>query len=203
MVFKSVVAAGIVLIGAATPAAADYYKGPGFSGTLWVAEGGGQVEHMGTVHAGDAGFLLNMQIQGQHISTLMKWDSDIIWSLIHNQRMYMEVPSEQSGWQPYEAVACNGYSDGEMLGSETVNGRATEKWRCTGQTAVPQGKQPVDAKVWYDPELEMGIKTIDDNGNIFEVRDISVGPQESSLFEIPAGYQKFDMNALMQQMQQQ
>lgn len=192
-----------ILAGSAVSASADLYGGPGFSGSLWVAEGGRQVQEMGTVHAGEAGFLLNMEIQGQSISTLMKWDSEIIWSLIHGQRMYMEIPPEASGWQPYEARACSGYSDGEKLGDESLNGRATEKWRCTGQTAVPQGEQPVDAIVWYDPELEMGIKSVEDDGNVFEVRDIAVGAQDAALFEIPAGYQKLDMNALMMQMQQQ
>jgi hypothetical protein len=203
MRFSVGVTAAAILVGSTLSAAADIYNGPGFSGSLWVAEGGGQVQEMGTVHAGDAGFLLNMEIQGQSVSTLMKWDSDIVWSVIHGQRMYMEIPSETSGWEPYEARACSGYAEGEKLGDESLNGRATERWRCTGQTAVPQGEEPVDAVVWYDPELEMGIRSVEDNGNIFEVRDIAVGPQDAALFELPAGYQKLDMNALMMQMQQQ
>lgn len=201
--FSIGITAAAILVGSTVAASADMYSGPGFSGSLWVAEGGGQVQEMGTVHAGEAGFLLNMQVQGQSISTLMKWDSGIVWSLIHGQRMYMEIPPEQSGWEPYEARACSGYAEGEKLGDEYLNGRATEKWRCTGQTAVPQGEQPVDAVVWYDPELEMGIKSVEDDGNIFEVRDIAVGAQDAALFELPAGYQKLDMSALMMQMQQQ
>jgi hypothetical protein len=195
--------AAIFVLGSAYPAAADMYTGPGFSGSLWIAEGGGGVQQMGTVHAGEDGFVLNMEVQGQQISSLMKWDSEIVWSLIHGQRMYMEVPPEQSGWEPYEARACSGYEDGEKLGADTVSGRATEKWRCTGQTAVPEGEQPVDATVWYDPELEMAVRSVDDAGDIFEVRDIAVGAQDATLFEIPDGYQKFDMNALMMQMQNQ
>ena len=201
--FRAAIASVAILLASAASASADLYKGPGFSGSLWVAQEGGQVQEMGTVHAGQGGFLLNMEIQGQSVSTLMKWDSETVWSVIHGQRMYMEIPPEQSGWEPYEARACSGYSDGEKLGDESLNGRATEKWRCTGQTAVPEGEEPADAVVWYDPELEMGIKTVEDNGNSFEVRDIAVGDPDASLFEVPAGYQKLDMNALMMQMQQQ
>lgn len=200
---KAAAGALIISLGSAYSVAADMYNGPGFSGSLWVAESGGEVQKMGNVHAGEAGFLMNMEMQGQRISSLMKWDSEIAWSLIHSQRMYMEIPPEQSGWEPYQAKACHGYESGEKLGDETVNGRTVEKWRCTSQTMVPEGEQASDATTWYDPELGMEIKSVGDNGNVFEFRDIVVGPQDASLFEIPADYQKFDMNAMMQQMQQQ
>ena len=195
-------AAAVMVLSASFGATADNYSGPGFSGTAWFGEGG-QPEQMGTVHVDRGGFLMNIESQGQRVSSLIKWDSEIVWSLMHDQKMYMEIPPEQSGWEPYEARACTGYEGGEQQGNETVNGRATEKWRCTGQTMVPQGEQPSDATVWYDPELEMEIKSVSDTGDVFEIRDIAVGGQDASMFEIPAGYKKFDMNAMMQQMMQQ
>ena len=200
--FKISTAAAVLFLGASFGANADTYSGPGFSGTAWFGEHG-KPEQMGTVHVGRSGFLMNIESQGQRVSSLIKWDSEVVWSLMHDQKMYMEVPPEQSGWEPYEARACTGYQGGEQQGNETVNGRAAEKWRCTGQTNVAQGKQPADAIVWYDPELEMEIKTVSDNGDVFEIRDIAVGAQDDSMFEIPAGYRKFDMNAMMQQMMQQ
>lgn len=201
--FRVAATASFFLLGTAYSAKADMYNGPGFSGTAWHAEGGGKLEQLGSVHVGAAGFLMNMEAQGQRISSLFRWDSEIVWSLMHDRQMYMEIPPEQSGWEPYEARACTGYENGEKQGEETVNGRATEKWRCTGQTMVPQGQQPVDATVWYDPELELEIKSVNDNGDVFEIRNIAVGEQDSSMFEVPAGYQKLDMNAMMQQMMQQ
>jgi hypothetical protein len=144
-----------------------------------------------------------MESQGQKLSSLAKWDSDVIVTLMHDQKMYMEIPPDQSGWEEYEDKACMGYENGEKQGSETVNGRSTEKWRCTGQTMVPEGETPADATVWYDPKLKFGIRSVEDNGNIFEIRDFQVGAQNASMFEVPAGYKKFDMNAMMQQMQQQ
>ena len=201
--FTVAATAAIFLLGSAYAANAGNYGGPGFSGTAWFGEDGGKVEHMGAIHVGGAGFLMTMESQGQKVSSLVKWDSEVIFSLLHDQKMYMEIPPEQSGWNEYEARACGGYEKGEKLGSETLNGRATEKWRCTGQTALPEGEQPSDATVWYDPELEFEIKTVEDNGKIFEIRDVKVGAQDASMFEIPAGYQKLDMNAMMQQLMQQ
>lgn len=196
-------AAAALFLGVAGSAAADVYNGPGFSGTVWMAENGGPVKQLGTMNVGGGGFLMSMETQGQRVSSLIKWETENVWSLLHDQRMYMEIPPEQSGWEPYEAKACVGYDGGEKLGSETLGGRATEKWRCTGQRMVPQGEKPSDATVWYDPDLEFAIKSADDNGSVFEIRDIEVGAQDPSMFEVPAGYQKFDMNAMMQMMQQQ
>ena len=184
-------------------AIAGSYGGPGFSGTVWFGENGGNAQKMGSVHVGGAGFLMNIEGQGQQVSSLIRWDSKIIWSLMHDQKLYMELPPEQSGWQEYEAKACVGYQNGEMQGSETVGGRTTEKWRCTGQTAVAPGGTPSDATVWYDPELQFGVKSVEDNGNIFEIRDIERGAQAASLFKVPDDYQKLDMSAMMEQLMQQ
>lgn len=198
-----VAAAAVFLLGSAYTANAEIYGGPGFSGSAWVGEGGGNVEKMGSVNVGNVGFLMTIVSQGQKVSSLIKWDSDVVVSLMHDQKMYMEIPPDQSGLEAYESRACMGYENGEKQGSETVNGRSTEKWRCTGQTMVPEGQGPSDATVWYDPELEFGIKSVDDDGSVFEIRDVQIGAQDASMFEIPAGYKKFDMNAMMQQMMQQ
>lgn len=201
--FRVVATTAIFLLGSAYAANAGNYDGPGFSGTAWFGESGHKVEQMGTVHVGSAGFLMNMETQGQKVSSLAKWDSDVVVTLMHDQKMYMEIPPNQSGWEEYESRACMGYQNGKKQGSETVNGRSTEKWRCTGQTMVPDGETASDATVWYDPELKFGIKSVDDNGETFEIRDFQIGAQKASIFKVPGGYKKFDMNAMMQQMQQQ
>lgn len=201
--FRIAAAAAVFLLGSAYTANAENYDGPGFAGTLWFIGESSKVEQMGTVHVGTAGFLMNMVSGGQKVSSLSKWDSETIVTLMHDQKMYMEIPPEQSGWEPYENRACMGYENGEKQGSETVNGRSTEKWRCTGQTMVPEGETAADTTVWYDPELKFAIKSVDDNGEAFEVRDVKVGAQDALMFKIPAGYKKFDMNAMMQQMMQQ
>ena len=201
--FRVAAVAAVFLLGSAYTASAGSYSGPGFAGTLWFNGESGKVEQMGTVHVGSAGFLMNMEAQGQTVSSLIKWDSETIWSLMHDQKMYMEIPPEQSGWEAYENNACMGYKNGAQQGSESINGRSTEKWRCTDQSKIPEGETAVDSTVWYDPELEFVVKSVDDNGEVFEVRDVQIGAQDTSMFEIPAGYKKFDMNAMMQQMMQQ
>jgi hypothetical protein len=45
------------------------------------------------------------------------------------------------------------------------------------------------------------IKTAGGTGGGIELRNIQEGSQPSSLFEVPAGYMKMDMGAMMQQRQ--
>lgn len=184
-------------------AAAAEYKGPGFAGDAYFAEDGKPLEKMGNVYVGRTGLRIDMKVEGTSYSSLISWDSATVVSLMHDQKMYMELPPEQSGWQVYEDKPCNGYTDGKKLGTETLNGRKVEKWRCTGPTNTVAEDTPVDATVWYDRELKIPTKTLEDDGNIFEIRDIKIGRQDASRFKIPDGYKKFEMNAMMQQMMQQ
>ena len=197
--FTGLLAAALI----ALPAGAAEYTGPGFTGEAYFAENNGPLKKSGNVYVGRAGLRIDMKAEGQSYSSLIFWNSATVVSLMHDQKMYMELPPEQSGWDIYEDKPCNGYTDGKKLGNETLNGRKVEKWRCTGPTNVPAGDQPVDATVWYDRELKMVTKTDEDDGNIFEVRNIKVGRQDASRFKIPDGYKKFDVNAMMQQMMQQ
>jgi hypothetical protein len=198
-----VAAVSFILLGIIGTARAGSYDGPGFSGTAWIAENGGEIRQMGDVHVGAGGFRMNMVTQGQHMSSLIKWNSDSVWSLMHDQKMYMEIPREQTGLEAFDPKPCSGFEQGEKVGPETVSGRKTEKWRCTGQKMVPPGQQPSDATTWYDPALKFEIKTVDDSGNVFEIRDIAVGAQDAAMFQIPSGYRELDMNGLMQQMMKQ
>ena len=201
--FGAAATAAVFLLGSAYSAKAEIYDGPGFAGTAWFNGESGKVEKAGTINVGRAGFLINMVSEGQKVSSLFKWNSETVWSLMHDQKMYMEMSQEQIGWEPYEDRACRGYANEEKQGSETLAGRATEKWRCTDQTAVAPGGTPSDATVWYDPELQFGVKSVEDNGNIFEIRDIERGAQAASLFKVPDDYQKLDMSAMMEQLMQQ
>jgi len=79
------------------------------------------------------------------------------------------------------------------LGSETVNGRSTVKFEGTntkGETGY----------AWVDKKIGFPIKWQEKN-DTWELQNIKEGSQPASLFEIPAGYQKFQMPMGMQNMQ--
>ena len=77
------------------------------------------------------------------------------------------------------------------IGSDTVNGRDTVKYEGVS-------KKGEKTHVWVDAKLHCVIKTDGNNGG-FELKNIQEGSQPAALFEVPSGYTKFDMGAMMNQ----
>ena len=77
------------------------------------------------------------------------------------------------------------------VGNETINGRSTVKYEATSANGDV-------SHFWLDPKLRFPIKWQGKNSD-GEVRNIQEGAQPASLFEIPAGFSKMDMGAMMQQ----
>jgi hypothetical protein len=77
------------------------------------------------------------------------------------------------------------------VGSDSLNGRSAVKYE--GVSA--KGEK---SYVWVDAKLHCVVK-MDGTGGGIELRNIQEGSQPSSLFEIPAGYTKFDMGGAMRQ----
>lgn len=93
---------------------------------------------------------------------------------------WLKLPANQGG-------SC------KSLGNETVNGRNTVKFEGTnakGETGY----------AWIDKKIGFPVKW-QSKDESWELQNIKEGSQPSSLFEIPAGYQKFQMPAGRQNMQ--
>jgi len=84
----------------------------------------------------------------------------------------------------------------KRVGEETVNGRGAVKYQATS----PQGKVQY---AWLDTKLKFLVKSEDPEGRSMEFRNIKEGAQPASLFEIPAGYRKMDMQQMIQERMQQ
>jgi len=77
------------------------------------------------------------------------------------------------------------------VGNESVNGRNTVKYEATNSSGEV-------GHFWLDPKLRFPVKW-DGKNSGGELRNIQEGPQPASLFEIPAGFTKMDIGAMMQQ----
>jgi hypothetical protein len=143
-------------------------------------------------------------------AVIVNLDTQTSTVLMDKQRMYMEMPT-QSGQQrtmynffrtgdvesacaDWAQQARNKGGSCHKIGSETVNGRATVKYE--GTTASGE-----TTTFWLDPKLRFAVRWDSKNG-AGELRNIQEGSQPASLFEIPAGYTKFDMAGMMKQQPQ-
>ena len=140
-------------------------------------------------------------------SFIMDLSNESYIVLMPKQHMYMEMPAKMmesrgvfsffksgdvenacSDWLklvPNKGGTCH------KAGSETVNGRSTVKYEGTNSKGEA-------SSVWLDSKLRFPVKWDGKNGG-GEMQNIKEGAQPASLFEVPAGYTKMDMGAMMQQ----
>lgn len=118
--------------------------------------------------------------------------------LMPQQQMYLEhradenamrrgpTMSEVHPYDPKNPCASDPGSTCKNLGSETVNGRSADHWQVTH-------KDGNVSDVWIDNNLHFPIKTVG-QGTTWQLTNIKEGPQDASLFQIPAGYLKMDIS---------
>jgi hypothetical protein len=83
----------------------------------------------------------------------------------------------------------------EHLSEEVIDGRPVAAYQAT----LPSGKHFVG---WIDPDLKFPLQIRMEDGAIIAARNIQEGPQPKRLFEIPAGFHKFDAQALIERIKQ-
>jgi hypothetical protein len=77
------------------------------------------------------------------------------------------------------------------IGNDTVGGRSTVKYEGVSSKGDKNN-------IWVDTKLHCVIKMDGVSGGSIELTHIKEGAQPAGLFEIPAGYTKFDMASMMQ-----
>jgi hypothetical protein len=83
----------------------------------------------------------------------------------------------------------------ERLGEELLEGRLTAKYRVVS----PHRQVSV---AWLEPRLGFPLRIRDEEGAGVDIGNITEEPQADSLFEIPAGYGKFDPQQLIERIKQ-
>jgi hypothetical protein len=131
-------------------------------------------------------------------ATIARADKGIVWVLIPAQKMYIEQPLDMR-----TAASTKEKLEGEIersaVGHETVNGIGTTKYRVVFEA---QGQRGVVFQ-WIDEARRIPVKTAAGDGSwSSEFKNIRTNAQDSSLFEIPAGYSKMpagipDMKQMM------
>jgi hypothetical protein len=83
----------------------------------------------------------------------------------------------------------------ERGGEESTAERRAIKYRAMS----PRKQQYL---IWIDPRIDFVVRLEADDGSTVEVANIQEGPQPAQLFEIPAGYVKFDPQKLIDRIKQ-
>lgn len=186
----------------APAAASDTWKSgwgiysSGFSATQVVTQGAQRYEMKVAVR--ENAFRMEMEQQGQRMIMITRPDRNLVWTVLPDQRMYMEfpigggpmgrqMPGQQGGFA--DAMRESGAdSEIEMLGFEQVSGYRCQKFRFSNR----HKGETYSGVVWSALALNgFPIKMMEETtGTVVEYQNIRVGPPDGSLFEVPPGYRK-------------
>jgi hypothetical protein len=122
-------------------------------------------------------------------SIITRIDKKVIWTIMPDRKMYMEKAYDDMKDRPIvEKMA--GEVERKQVGSETIDGHPTIKYLVTRK--LGSGQHQVYS--WWATDMNFPIKTAAVDGSWSqEYKNIKFGEQPDSLFEVPAGYTKFQM----------
>lgn len=132
-------------------------------------------------------------------ASITRLDKKVMWQLMPKQKSYMEMAIPEQNIPPTEK------GDAEMteMGSETVNGVSATKYKVVSKV---DGKK-AESFIWFTKEGIMVKTEGHHEGKTagMELKNLKIGKQDASLFEIPDGYKSMgnpmDMFASMQRKQ--
>lgn len=102
-------------------------------------------------------------------------------------------------WDPERRKALREeFPDGSLMqmsfvAMETVAGRSAEHWK---MEMTAQGREPLVGDWWFDTELRVVLRETLPDGSERRLENITVGPVDPAMFEVPAGWQKTDPPAV-------
>ncbi len=125
-------------------------------------------------------------------------DKKVVWTIMPMTKSYMEFNAEdpkvmkkddiQNFWKTHDAKL-------EKIGKEEVNGVETTHSKVTIASATPEGHS-FQGEVWLSKDnIPMRMKTSPTQGGevLMELKNVKIGKQDASLFELPEGYNKMQM----------
>jgi hypothetical protein len=116
-------------------------------------------------------------------------DKKVAWNVMTKQKMYMEMPFDLKN-KPKVEEKFAGEIDRKEVGKETIDGHPTKKYLITYKT----GDKKDQVYQWLATDIKFPVKTSAVDGSwAQEFKNIKMGPQQDSLFEVPAGFQKMQM----------
>jgi hypothetical protein len=184
---KALIVSSLVLVGlwiAGSAFAAD------FSADM-VMTSGGKTTTSKVFTKGDKS---RMEPQGQPTYSIVRNDKKLMWMVMTDQKAYMEMTADPKQ-APQSGDKVTGEVSRKLIGKETIDGRSTEKYEVT----FKDGNKTEKMYQWMATDLKFPVKMAAVDGSwTMEYKNIKMGAQADSLFEVPSGYKKMAMPAMPQ-----
>jgi hypothetical protein len=146
----------------------------------------GTAKTTGKIYCKADRFRMDME-SPQKVSMITRMDKKVVWNVMHRERMYMEMPFDLKN-KPMVEEKFEGEIERKHVGNETIDGHPTKKYLITYKT----GNEKHQVYQWLATDINFPIKTSAVDGSwVQEFKNVKISSQPTSLFEVPAGYKKF------------
>lgn len=133
-----------------------------------------------------------IRMENSQVSTITRLDKNIIWMIVPGDSKYMEMPLPVNDNNlAIGKDKIGGEIERQLMGEENIDGQITEKYRIVYES----NNKRQALFTWIIKGLDIPVKTVAEDGTwLVEYRNIKIGRQPDSLFEVPPGYQKVSYN---------
>ncbi len=132
---------------------------------------------------------VRIETEGQAGYNIVRADKNLMWVVMTGQKSYMEMKYDPSK-APKTQEKLRGEVSRKLIGHEKVDGHPTEKYDVT----YTESGKTERMYQWIATDIKFPVKMASIDGSwTMEYRNINMGLQPDSLFELPAGYQKVGM----------
>ncbi|MBM4271135.1 MAG: DUF4412 domain-containing protein [Deltaproteobacteria bacterium] len=122
--------------------------------------------------------------------TIVRRDLKKVWMVMPATKSYMEVEEGKQEEAPVPEEKVRGEISRKVVGSETIDGHPCTKYEVTAKV----DDKTMVTHQWWATDINFPVKTAAVDGTWFvEYRDIKIGAQPDSIFELPAGYRKMSI----------
>lgn len=140
-----------------------------------------------------------MEVTGSGMDAIVitRGDRKVTYTLMPAQKQYMELPMSTDQVTKSDPTAIDPGAKWESLGTETVNGKLCDKYRVT--TDKGENLKKIVSLLYFDAATKEPVQVIVGEGAeavLVKYKKFQSGSPDASLFEVPAGYEKFAMPAM-------
>jgi outer membrane lipoprotein-sorting protein len=132
-----------------------------------------------------------MTMNGMDMATIVRKDKQKIYQVMVSQKMVMELPYDPDKFKGSTAASFGPEGKFELVGPDIVDGVACMKYKVTSD------KNKQIFYFWLDAARKAPVEMAAEDGSFTaKWKNFKTGPQDASLFELPAGYQVMAMPAM-------
>lgn len=135
---------------------------------------------------------VRMESGAQPGYTIMRMDKNVMWMVMPDQKSFMEMKYDPSK-QPRTDEKVQGEVSRKLIGTETVNGHPARKYE-VAYTDAGRPDKTERMYQWIASDINFPVRVAAIDGSwVVDYKNIKIGAQADSLFEVPSDYQKVAM----------